>query len=111
MTDLELASRVSRARRGITLWLIYRVTDGARDYVGCTMLSIDQRWQQHLRNARRQTWTSGLHQAIRQLGPARFRASVLAEALTREDASAKEQRWIERLNCREPHGFNRALKH
>ena len=80
-----------------------------KKYVGQSKRSMEQRWIHHTFNARhRRDTCAAFHAAIRKYGENAWTHEVLDVVYTRDAANAAERRWIEKLNCRSPHGYNLA---
>lgn len=97
-------------------WTIYVIRDKAsgRPYVGVTCRSLEQRSRAHVSQARRgkKLCQGGLLERLRDGGITvksfheHFLVEVLATALTRVDAKAKEAFWIAKLRSMAPDGYN-----
>ena len=70
-------------------------------YVGQTTQTIKERFRQH-RNR-----NSYIGRAIREYGKENFIIVILEECYSREEMNEAEKRWIKRLNCKYPNGYNR----
>lgn len=94
-----------------TIYSHTHVTTGRR-YVGLTKLTMLKRWNQHLQNAKKKAGKGCTHfwNAIRAYGSGAFSHEVLEVITTSlEDANLAEERWIEKLQTRDPSkGFNLA---
>lgn len=100
------SSRTRRARTNEPLWLIYRISDGKKNYIGVTTMALKDRWRAHLLGY---AYSPGsLQEALRQ-NPEAFKISVVAEALNGWDAGLKERRFIAEYNSLHPNGYNISL--
>jgi hypothetical protein len=83
-----------------------------RKYVGLTQETMERRWTNHLSAARTRQDRGGcryFNNAIRAHGAGSFTHEVLEEYEgTRAEADVLETRWIAKLDCRAPNGFNLA---
>lgn len=79
-----------------------------RAYVGITMGTLEQRWQQHLDKALggKRLNQVGLHQDIATLGPDAFETQVITKANSLGELREMEVAYILQLKCRSPHGYN-----
>jgi hypothetical protein len=84
------------------------IEDG-RKYVGITVLSLKERWKNHVSKAMTGKGCPCFGRAIREYGPAAFRSDVLEEVIGKKAANESEKRWIAKLDCRFPKGFNLAI--
>jgi hypothetical protein len=88
---------------------IYVVTHRAsgRQYVGQTLLSVTQRWEEHVRGAATAS-PEGKHFccAIRKYGRRAFDVTEVAHTKSFHDANALEREWIKNLDTMHPRGFN-----
>lgn len=77
--------------------MVVNLIDG-KLYVGKTILSIEERWQVHLRDARRGRGNSYLYKAIRKHGAESFaRQELESELMDKKSLNAAEVRWIAEL--------------
>lgn len=90
--------------------LVYLIRNklNQRAYVGITMGTLEQRWQQHLDKASlgKNLHQDGLHQDISELGPDAFEVQVISKAKTAGELSDMEVNFIMQLNSRSPAGYN-----
>ncbi len=92
--------------------VIYLITcvDNKKKYIGQTTLTPpEQRWQQHLNLAKRNTTRQYIHRAIRCHGKDSFIFEVIAEAQTREELDLLEKKYISAYNTISPNGYNVAV--
>ena len=97
-------------------YIVYAIEELAsgRTYVGLTRRPVRERIASHLAQSRRggRTRAGGLMASLRlmhalgQRFAQCFSVRVLARARTVEEARTLEREWVERLDCRTPHGFN-----
>lgn len=91
-------------------WTIYCHThvESGRCYVGLTSRTWQKRWSQHVTQSRRATHgRQHFLNAIRKYGKEAFEHRILEICETLEVANAAEERWIEKLDTRDPSkGFN-----
>lgn len=88
--------------------VVYKVTNTANDkvYVGKTIVSLANRWRQHLHNARAGHKTY-LYKAMRKYGADKFAIEIVDQALLAEEVEAKEVEWIAQLCATDPaKGYN-----
>lgn len=88
---------------------IYRYTNrrNGKRYVGQTASTPEQRWNEHLRDARKGRGTL-LAKAIRKYGADAFVREVIDVVTSQAGADRAETVWIERYDCRAPNGYNLA---
>ena len=81
---------------------VYKVTNliDGKCYVGKTRRSLEERFKEHSKA------NSGLGNAIRELGIEKFKIEVLEECTTPIELDKAEKRWIKKLNCCFPNGYN-----
>ena len=70
-------------------------------YVGRTIKTVEERTQRH-----RWCKTSLIGRAIRKYGWENFVVVTLEECDNGENLNEAEKRWIKRLNCKKPNGYN-----
>lgn len=89
------------------LWTVYLITcvPSGMQYVGCTRVGIEQRWQRHWAIAR-DGGGSDLHDAIREHGPDAFTRVALGTFDTKEAGEAFERLKIAELGTLHPNGLN-----
>jgi len=88
---------------------IYLVTHRAsgRQYVGQTLLQIQDRWEEHIRSSEEANQDGPhLRCAIRKHGRRAFTIEEIDRTESFHDANKKERRWIKKLRTLTPHGFN-----
>ena len=79
---------------------IYKITNqlNGKCYVGKTMLTIQERWKQHLKDAKRERCNNRpLYKAINKYGENNFKIEQL-EKCSDNIVNEREQYWIEKLN-------------
>lgn len=83
--------------------LIYVLThkESGRKYVGSTVREIRIRIREHKKNP-----NSLIGRALRKYGYENFSTEIVDAALTIEELRNKEVKWIVKLNCVHPNGFN-----
>lgn len=90
--------------------IIYRITQisTGKQYVGLTIMDIDERWKYHQEQAIAGHVKSGnsLHHAIREHGPSDFSIDSIDFGQSKSDLEDKEIYWIDKLGTLAPHGFN-----
>ena len=90
--------------------IIYLVEHEAsnRQYVGLTIVSIEERWRRHVEQAAmgRIKSVDSLHAAVREHGPDQFSIRVIDRGTTKAGLENRERDWIAKLNTRSPNGFN-----
>lgn len=88
--------------------LVYVITNTVNHklYVGQTTAGLLQRWKWHCKNATRRESSGVLAKAIKKYGRAAFSIEEIEHCGSREELDAAECRWIERLNCKVPNGYN-----
>lgn len=87
---------------------IYKITNliNNKIYIGQTIHSINQRWNNHLSNARKGSKLH-LYEAIRKYGSHNFTIECIDMADTIEDLNKKEKYWIEFFKSLDPSvGYN-----
>lgn len=79
-----------------------------RQYVGLTVVSLQQRWRRHIEQARsgRVKSLDSLHAAIRGHGEGEFTIKTIDQGTTKRDLERKERYWIAHLATLVPRGFN-----
>ncbi|OPD77099.1 hypothetical protein CJT71_25695 [Pseudomonas aeruginosa] len=79
-----------------------------KQYVGITIVTLDERWQRHCEQATRGTIKAqnSLHAAIRKYGPEQFQIKKIDNGTTKGNLEYLERYWISKLNTLTPHGFN-----
>lgn len=89
--------------------VIYVVTNLAngKQYVGLTTTSLEERWERHLNQSRKQA--SLIHKAIIEFGEESFALDTLDRADDIKDLRKKEREWIQKLNTLSPNGYNVTL--
>lgn len=87
--------------------IAYEVTNAAngKRYIGMTVRTVRQRWNQHLADAR-QGSTAPLHRAIRKHGAAAFTVRAVASAATLDDLFAVEELLVQQEGTFWPVGYN-----
>jgi len=70
-------------------------------YIGQTKNALEQRFKEHKKSKR------SIGKAIRKYGEENFLKIVLEECETQEQLNECEMKWIKRLNCMTPNGYNR----
>src|SRR5271166_4812393 len=89
------------------LWFIYQAASAdGRAYIGVTSRPVHERWQAHLTQAKTAAANGPLHAAIRELGAGAFSVTILAEAISLQDAADKEARYIRERDTIAPAGYN-----
>ena len=86
---------------------IYKITNlqNQKIYVGKTILPIENRWKQHIKDSQREHYEKRpLYDAINKYGIKNFSVEQLEECLP-EELNQKEQEWIAKLNSYE-NGYN-----
>ncbi|MBO4401945.1 MAG: GIY-YIG nuclease family protein [Selenomonadaceae bacterium] len=78
------------------------LVDGNKIYVGQTTRDVRLRIMEHKSDKRQHMW-----QIIRKFGWENFVWVVLEECDSQEELDEAERRWIKRLNCVYPNGYNR----
>lgn len=89
------------------MYQIYKIvcSENGKFYIGYTSKTAEDRFNQHLLNARWRKKTA-LYDAIRFYGNEAFSVELLVECETHEQACAEEIRFISELNCMLPNGYN-----
>ena len=79
--------------------IIYKITNkiNGKVYIGQTIHSLDDRWQQHIRNAKKGVRTH-FYSAIRKYGENNFEPEVICEATTKEEMNLLETYYIQEYN-------------
>src|SRR5574337_250494 len=87
---------------------IYCHTDkvNGKRYIGQTFSTMEERWTEHIRAARRNVGCRLLSAAIRDHGHEAFSHEILEIVETQEAADEAEIRWIGKLQSKSPHGYN-----
>jgi group I intron endonuclease len=75
-------------------------------YVGLTVLTVEERYKEHLRNMRKGT-VSPMYDDMRKLGVDKFTITPVASCTTISDLRTTEKQVIRQENCRYPNGYNR----
>lgn len=89
---------------------IYLITNNinGNKYVGKTEISIEKRWQEHIKDSKRERYgTRPLYRAIRKYGAENFSIKEI-DSGQGEELSNKEQYWIQYYNTYED-GYNATL--
>ena len=81
------------------VYVITNRIDG-KPYVGQTTRTLEQRFAEHAKA------DSLLGKAIRKYGAENFSIEILAACKTQAELDDKERLYIEKLNCKHPHGYN-----
>jgi group I intron endonuclease len=90
----------------VIVYLIYCISNG-KVYIGKTVLSLDARWQRHLRDARGTRYNTYFYKAIRKHGPEAFSREVICEADDTEKLNALEIFYIGYFKANQPtFGYN-----
>ena len=86
---------------------VYLLTNevNGKQYVGQTVKTIEKRWKQHLRDAKRATLPH-LYNAITKFGVDTFSVKELHSALSQEELDFAEIFYIKLLNTKSPSGYN-----
>lgn len=87
------------------VYLIYNRVNG-KCYVGQTVKTLEERWYNHCKSARRKSRLP-IHAAIRKYGPEAFMVGWLSHARDRVELNALERHFIARYNSEVPNGYNR----
>ena len=92
------------------VWTIYLVTCGptSKCYVGVTRMTLKERWQSHLLDAKKRRYKSVFHSAIRLYGAECFSVEPMYFSANRADAMDAERRFIASFNSKIPNGYNMA---
>jgi hypothetical protein len=90
--------------------VIYLVThrESGKQYVGQTLSTINERWEQHLARAaqQRKLGKDSLHSAIGKYTADAFDVRQIGTAYSLDELNRLERFWISELNTRAPNGFN-----
>ena len=80
--------------------IIYKITNkiNGKVYIGQTIRSLDDRWQQHLRNAKNGVQTHFYH-AIRKYGEENFIPEIICSANTKEELNVLETYYIQEYDA------------
>jgi predicted GIY-YIG superfamily endonuclease len=86
--------------------VVYSITNlvNGKQYIGITTTSLEERWQSHLDTPLKKRHL--LHQSITEFGKENFAIEVLERASSLKELRVKEQEWIQKLNTRQPNGYN-----
>lgn len=87
---------------------VYLITNRVtgKKYVGCTTGTIENRWQQHVKDAKRGL-PYMLHRSLRKHGEGSFKVEPLETVEgSHEDLLQAEIAWIQRQDCVVPNGYN-----
>jgi len=89
------------------VYLIEHTAD-ERKYVGVTMGTAEERWDQHVQKAKegKRNHRAGLHYAIKLYGAESFRVSVIAKAKNHGELQSLEIEYVEKFSTLAPKGFN-----
>jgi hypothetical protein len=89
------------------VYLIEHAAD-ERKYVGVTMGTAEERWDQHVQKAMegKLLHRSGLHYAIKLYGAESFSVSVIAKAKNHGELQSLEIEYVEKFSTLAPKGFN-----
>lgn len=105
---LGIASRPGY-ERGVAgfVYLVRNIISG-KVYVGITMSTIGQRWEQHIDLAfsDRRIPKRGLHADLKQYSPENFTIEIIAKAKNYGELTEMEIEYIKRHDCRAPRGYN-----
>ena len=93
--------------RASVIYLIRNRLNG-KSYVGQTVKTLQARWAEHIRDARKGS-PFLFHRAIRKYGVEVFSESLLATAADRQELDALEISWITKLDTMSPAGYNTKL--
>ena len=79
--------------------IIYKITNriNGKVYIGQTIHTLEQRWKQHLKNARNGVKTH-LYSAIRKYGEENFEPEIICSADTKEELNLLETHYIQEYN-------------
>lgn len=79
--------------------IIYKITNriNGKVYIGQTIHTLEQRWKQHLKNARNGVKTH-LYSAIRKYGEENFEPEIICSADTKEELNLLETYYIQEYN-------------
>ena len=87
------------------VYLITNLVNG-KAYVGCTKASVEGRWKQHLKDAKKGR-SYAIYAALRKYGASSFSIETLEVVVgAHSDLMAAEIRQIEAHNCIAPKGYN-----
>lgn len=89
------------------IYLIRNRLNG-KSYVGQTVKTLQARWAEHIRDARKGS-PFLFHRAIRKYGVEVFSESLLATAADQQELDALEISWITKLDTMSPAGYNTKL--
>ena len=81
-------------------------TVNGKCYVGQTLDTVEERWNEHVSAARRNTGCPILGAAIRKYGASAFTHELLDVVTTQNGANIAETRWIEQRGSLKPNGYN-----
>ena len=87
--------------------IIYKVTNKItnREYIGQTIHSLEYRWKNHIRAAKRGS-SLYFHKALRKYGIENFIIEQIAEANSKQELNELEIKYIQEYNCLIPNGYN-----
>ena len=105
---LEVVPRPGHDRGCAGYVYLVRHRASGKPYVGVTMGSIEERWQQHVERAfsDKRLSTRGLHFAMRTEGVEAFSVELLHKAKSHGELCESEAQYIASHNARYPTGFN-----
>lgn len=89
---------------------IYKITNtiNGKLYIGQTSASIEERWKEHIKNARRENIQNRpLYKAINKYGLDNFKIDIIEE-IPNEDIVSREKYWIEYYGTFK-HGYNATI--
>jgi hypothetical protein len=90
--------------------IVYLIEHAAdeRKYVGVTMGTAEERWEQHVQKATegKRIHRSGLHYAIKLYGAESFKILVIAKAKNHGELQSLEIEYVEKFSTLAPRGFN-----
>ena len=84
--------------------VIYLI-EGPKRYIGQTTMSLDRRWNAHVRKAF-DNGSALLHVAIRKHGTKQFQIKAMTKAVPVDQLSALETKLIRKFKTISPHGYN-----